>query len=125
MLIPTKPPEPSVATTQRKSQRFFVPVGIVATLNPTAAEASVVTLRDVSRTGACVVRASRLPIEPGAMARLDVRNNQTGAAMSARVVVRWVRYGGMNTYVGLQFVPGPLRPGTMLEPYLSGVPAAD
>lgn|GEM_PF-4504577 len=108
-----------MANAQRKSQRVLVPVGISATLNPTGAEAAVVTMRDISRTGACVARANRLEIAPGTMARLDVRNNQTGQSMSTRVVVRWVRFGGINTYVGLQFVPGPLRQGTLLEPYLA------
>lgn len=79
-----------------------------------------VTLRDVSRHGACVARASRLAIEPGVLVRLDIRSNQTSRSVSTRASVRWVRFGGMNTYIGLQFVPGPLREGSLLDPYISG-----
>ena len=80
----------------------------------------VVTLRDVSRLGACVARASRLELAPGASVRLDLRDHQSGESLSTRAKVRWVRFGGFNTYIGLLFVPGPLREGSMLERYMDG-----
>jgi hypothetical protein len=80
----------------------------------------VVTLRDVSRLGACVARASRLELAPGASVRLDLRDHQSGESLSTRAKVRWVRFGGFNTYIGLLFVPGPLREGSMLDRYMGG-----
>jgi len=31
-----------------------------------------------------------------------------------------VRFGGFNTYIGLLFIPGPLREGSMLDRYMGG-----
>jgi len=97
-----------------------MPTGISANLALSTTETVVVTLRDVSRLGACVARASRLELAPGASVRLDLRDHQSGESLSTRAKVRWVRFGGFNTYIGLLFVPGPLREGSMLDRYMGG-----
>ena len=97
-----------------------MPTGISANLALRSIETVVVTLRDVSRLGACVARASRLELAPGASVRLDLRDNQSGESLSTRAKVRWVRFYGFNTSIGLLFVPGPLREGSMLERYMGG-----
>lgn len=98
-----------------------MPTGISASLALNPSEAVVVIVRDVSRLGACVARASKLDLAPSAYVRLDLHDRKSGESFSTRARVRWVRFGGFNTYIGLLFIPGPLREGSMLERYMGGV----
>ena len=110
-----------MGSNQPRAERHLMPTGISASLAISPSNTVVVILRDVSRSGACVARASKLELAPGAVVRLDVHDRQSGQSYSTRAKVRWVRFGGFNTYVGLLFIPGPLRPGSMLERYMGGV----
>lgn len=109
-----------MGSNQRRAERHLMPTGISAVLALSPSETVVVTLRDVSRLGACVTRASRLELAPGAVVRLDLHDRQNGESLSTRARIRWVRFGGFNTYIGLLFIPGPLREGSMLERYMGG-----
>jgi hypothetical protein len=109
-----------LGSNQRRAERHLMPTGISASLAISPSDSVVVILRDVSRHGACVARANRLELPPGSIVRLDVHDRQSGESFSTRAKVRWVRFGGFNTYIGLLFIPGPMRPGSMLERYVGG-----
>lgn len=101
----------------RITPRKVVPLGLYAGLTLPNRRVLAVTLRDISRVGACVARQGRVEIEEGDLVSLDLRNANGGERMSLQAEVRWQHYSGFNTYLGLYFrghyVPG----GTFLDAY--------
>ena len=76
-----------------------------------------VTLNNISRTGACVVRRGPLEVTANEEEVLDISDYEKHQSMTLPARVQWVNAGGYNTLVGLAFREGPLLPGTMLDPY--------
>lgn len=123
--MPQGSPEgPRGSSEDRITPRKVVPLGLYAGLTLPNRRTVAVTLRDISRVGACVARQGQLEIDEGDLVSLDLRDTTGGEKMSLQAEVRWHHYGGFNTYVGLYFrghyVPG----GTFLDAYFLG-PASE
>ena len=74
-----------------------------------------VTLRDISKTGACVVRQGALEVDEDDSIIFEARNYDSGSTISIASNVRWVRKTGFNTYVGLSFIGTTLTPKALLK----------
>lgn len=61
------------------------------------------TLRDISRQGAGLARRGRLDLPVGTPVRLDIPEPGSERRHLLSGQVRWCRYGGINTYLGLRF----------------------
>lgn len=105
---------------QRITPRMVVPLGLYAGLTLPNRRILAVTLRDISRVGACVARQGQLEIEEGDLVSLDLRNAIGGERMTLQAEVRWQHYGGFNTYVGLFFRGHYIPGGTFLDAYFLG-----
>jgi len=77
-----------------------------------------VTVGDISRTGAYVVRRGELEVMADEDVPLEVSDYESNQNVSLQSRVKWVRTKSYNTLVGLVFTEGPLLPGTMLDQYL-------
>lgn len=67
------------------------------------------TLRDISSSGAGLARRGRLELAPGTVLRLLIHEPGTDRRHPFTVHVRWSRFGGVNTYLGVHF-DRPLPP---------------
>ena len=77
-----------------------------------------VTVTDLSRSGACVVRRGGIELDANETVVLDFSNSDLNLDLSVPSQVQWVREKNYNTEIGLRFLTGPLLPGTMLDQYL-------
>ncbi len=100
---------------RREASRSLLPIGISVSLTLASKRSAFVNLRNVSRTGACVVRQGRLDITEDDTVVFEARNYDTGATISMRSRVRWVRNTGFNTYVGLSFIGTTLSPKSLFK----------
>jgi hypothetical protein len=100
---------------KRGAERDLVPIGVSVSLTLSPRQSVFVNVRDVSATGACVVRHGDLTIEEDDNVVVEARNHESGASINLRSRVRWVRHTGSNTYVGLSFIGSPLSPRALLK----------
>ena len=100
---------------RRGTPRHLVPIGISVCVILPSKQSLFVTLRDISKTGACVVRQGTLEVEEDESIIFEARNYDSGAAISIASSVRWVRKTGLNTYVGLSFISTTLTPKALLK----------
>jgi hypothetical protein len=100
---------------KRAAERDLVPLGVSVSLTLSPSQSVFVNVRDVSATGACVVRHGDLTIDEDDNVVVVARNHDSGASINLRSRVRWVRNTGANTYVGLSFIGTPLSPRALLK----------
>lgn len=93
---------------KRRTPRLHVPVGVSVSLTLTTKQSVFVNLRDVSESGACVVRQGSLDIEEDDNVVILILEYDAASRISLRCKVRWIRDTGFNTYVGLSFVNATL-----------------
>jgi hypothetical protein len=92
-----------------------VPLDVSVSLTLASKASAFVNLRDVSQTGACVVRQGRLDLQEDDTVVLEARNYDDGTTITLRSTVRWVRNTGFNTYVGLCFIGNSLSPNSLVQ----------
>lgn len=61
------------------------------------------TLRDISRQGAGLARRGRVELAAGTSVRLEIHEPGSEACHRLSAKVRWSRFAGLNTYIGLRF----------------------
>jgi hypothetical protein len=101
----------------RNSLRHALPGGVSASIRLSTGRTVYVTVGDVSRTGACVVRRGALEVSADEEVLLDISDYEQHESISLPARVQWVNSRSYNTLVGLAFSDGPLLPGTMLDQY--------
>lgn len=101
----------------RTSLRHALPGGVSASIRLSTGRTVYVTVGDVSRTGACVVRRGSLEVTADEEVLLDISDYEQHQSVSLPARVQWVNTRSYNTLVGLAFSDGPLLPGTMLDQY--------
>lgn len=101
----------------RTSLRHALPRGVSASIRLSTGRTVYVTVGDVSRTGACVVRRGSLEVTTDEEVLLDISDYEKHQSLSLPARVQWVNTRSYNTLVGLAFSDGPLLPGTMLDQY--------
>ncbi|MBM5823596.1 MAG: PilZ domain-containing protein [Cyanobacteria bacterium K_Offshore_surface_m2_011] len=101
----------------RTSLRHVLPGGVSASIRLSTGRTIYVTVGDVSRTGACVVRRGSLEVLADEEVLLDISDYEQHQSVSLPARVQWVNTRSYNTLVGLAFSDGPLLPGTMLDQY--------
>ncbi|MBW4530257.1 MAG: PilZ domain-containing protein [Aphanothece saxicola GSE-SYN-MK-01-06B] len=90
-----------------------MPVGVSVSLTLTNKHAVFVNLRDVSESGACVVRQGSLDIQEDDIVVFEVLDYDAASKISLRCKACWVRDTGFNTYVGLSFLKSTLSQDTL------------
>ncbi|MEA5442323.1 PilZ domain-containing protein [Cyanobium gracile] len=100
---------------RRGATRHHVPLGISVSVTLPTKQSLFVNLRDISKTGACVVRQGTLDIKEDDTIIFEARNYDSGSTISIRSKVIWVRDTGFNTYLGLSFISTTLTPKSMLK----------
>jgi len=102
----------------RSALRHLLPPGVSASVILASGRPVYVNLRDVSRTGACIVRRGGLDVRENENVLFEVSDFEIQQKVSLPSRVQWVNASGYNTVVGLVFNEGPLLPGTLLDTYL-------
>jgi 23S rRNA G2069 N7-methylase RlmK/C1962 C5-methylase RlmI len=102
----------------RNALRHVLPAGVSASIRLSSGRTVYVTVGDISRTGACVVRRGSLEVVANEDVLLDISDYENHQSVSLPARVQWVNSRSYNTLVGLVFAEGPLLPGTMLDQYL-------
>jgi hypothetical protein len=102
----------------RTALRHVLPPGVSASLRLSSGRTVYVTVGDISRTGACVIRRGSLEVEANEELLLDISDYEQNQKFSLPARVQWVSTRSYNTLVGLVFYQGPLLPGTILDQYL-------
>ncbi|MBW4530281.1 MAG: PilZ domain-containing protein [Aphanothece saxicola GSE-SYN-MK-01-06B] len=102
----------------RTALRHVLPPGVSASIRLASGRTVYVTVGDISRTGACVIRRGSLEVVANEDVLLDVSDYEQHQNISLPARVQWVNTRSYNTLVGLVFSQGPLLPGTMLDQYL-------
>ncbi len=101
----------------RTSLRHVLPPGVSASIRLSSGRTVYVTVGDISRTGACVIRRGSLEVVANEEVLLDISDYEKHQSTSLPARVQWVNIRSYNTLVGLAFSDGPLLPGTMLDQY--------
>lgn len=102
----------------RMALRHVLPPGVSASIRLSTGRTVYVTVGDISRTGACVVRRGSFEVAANEEVLFDVSDYERQRSVSLPARVQWVNAKSYNTLVGLVFTEGPLLPGTMLDEYL-------
>lgn len=102
----------------RTALRHVLPPGVSASIRLSTGRTVYVTVGDISRTGACVIRRGSLEVEANEEVLLDISDYEQHQNISLPARVQWVNTRSYNTLVGLLFSEGPVLPGTMLDQYL-------
>nr|WP_286194311.1 PilZ domain-containing protein [Synechococcus sp. CCY 0621] len=98
--------------------RHSLPPGVSASLRTLSGRLAYVTVTDLSRSGACVIRRGGIELDPNENVVLDFSDGELNLDLSVPSQVQWVKEKNYNTEIGLRFLTGPLLPGTMLDQYL-------
>ena len=76
-----------------------------------------VSVVDISRTGACVTRRGGIEVDQKDEVTLEFNDFDLQQKLSLPSQVQWVKATPSSTQIGLQFLQGPLLPGTMLDEF--------
>jgi hypothetical protein len=117
-MSPDSPEDDRQSEDLRTSVRHVLPSGVSASIRLTTGRTVYVTVRDLSRSGACVIRRGDLDIEKEEEVLLMVSDEESQQKVSLPSRVQWVDTGGYNTVMGLSFSQGPLLPGSLLDEFL-------
>ncbi len=102
----------------RTTVRHELPKGVTASLRLPAGRTIYVTVRDLSRSGACVIRRGDIEVHEEDEVLLEVSDPKGERKLPLPSVVRWVEASGYRTTMGLEFAQGPLLPGSLLDEFL-------
>ncbi len=100
---PPLPPPPLASVEHRSNQRSrafgMPPIGF----RPIGGSLGYATLRDISCSGVGIARGGPLDLPVGTRVQLHFHVPGSEERFYRPAQVRWSRFGGMNTYVGLRF----------------------
>jgi hypothetical protein len=99
----------------RTALRHVTPPGVFASIRLSSGRTIYVTVGDISRTGACVVRRGELEVSANEQVSFDITDYEQNESISLQVRVQWVSTRSFSTLLGLVFTEGPLLPGTRLD----------
>jgi hypothetical protein len=117
-MSPDSPEDDRQREDLRTSVRHVLPSGVSASMRLATGRTVYVTVRDLSRSGACVIRRGDLEIQKEEEVLLMVSDDESQQKVSLPSRVQWVDSGGYNTIMGLSFNEGPLLPGSLLDEFL-------
>lgn len=125
---PATPPPPPPRE-ERSSPRLRTPSLASVGLILAGASAVHATLRDISRQGAGLARRGRVELAAGTSVRLEIHEPGSEQCHRLSAKVRWSRFAGLNTYIGLRFdtpLPAnhPLLNALLAGAHPSGVDSA-
>ena len=103
------PGSPGLGRDARACRRLRTPSLPSVELSQGSATPVHATLRDISSSGAGLARRGRLELAPGTVLRLLIHEPGSDRRHAFTVHVRWSRFGGVNTYLGVHF-DSPLAP---------------
>jgi len=106
---------------RRSSLRQVLPSGVPASLHLSSGSAGFVTLGDISRAGACVVRRGSLDVNANDHVFLSISDHRLSQNVYLSARVKWMNIWNYKIVVGLAFTEGPVLPGTILDQYLDRV----
>lgn len=107
--LSAKPPLPPAPIDLRVNQRLRTVALPPISFRPSGGALSYATLRDISCGGVSIARSGPLdlPVRTKVQLLIPLPGKQERLSLSAQV--RWCRYGGRTTYIGLRF-DEPLEP---------------
>jgi hypothetical protein len=98
---PSSPPPPP--RDERSTPRLRTPSLPSVGLTAPGASAVHATLRDISSRGAGLARRGRFDLAAGTSVRLEIHEPGSERSHHLTAQVRWSRFAGINTYLGLSF----------------------
>lgn len=98
--------------------RYILPPEVPGSIHFPSGRKAYVTVCDISRKGACVVRRGPLDVAANEEVLLDVSDFEADQDLVLATSVRWVNNLSYKTIVGLAFTDGPLLPGSKFDQYL-------
>lgn len=102
---------------RRSSLRQVLPSGVPASIQLPSGGTGFVTLADISRAGACIVRRGCLEVKPSDQVFLNISDYGPFRNVNLSACVQWMNIWNHKTLLGLAFTEGPLLPGTILDQY--------
>ncbi len=102
---------------RRGSLRQVLPSGVPASIHLPSGHSGFVTLGDISRAGACIVRRGSLEIQPNDQIFLSISDHGLFQNVYLSACVKWMTVLNQRIRMGLAFTEGPLLPGTILDQY--------
>lgn len=102
----------------RCALRYSLPIRASASIHSPSGRKAYVTIDNLSRTGACVVRLGTLDLDANDVVLLDASDYEADQELLLSASVRWVNNLGYKTCVGLAFTEGALLPGSKFDQYL-------
>jgi hypothetical protein len=106
---------------RRASLRQILPSGVPASIHLPSGHSDFVTLGDISRAGACIVRRGSLDIKTNDQVFLNISDYGLFQNVYLAACVKWINILNHKIHVGLAFTQGPLLPGTILDQYFDRV----
>jgi len=106
---------------RRASFRQVLPSGIPASIHLPSGHSDFVTLCDISRAGACILRRGSLDINMNDQVYLNISDYGLFQNVYLAACVKWINTLNYKIHVGLAFAQGPLLPGTILDQYFDRV----
>jgi hypothetical protein len=106
---------------RRASLRQVLPSGVPASIHLPSGHSDFVTLGDISRAGACIVRRGSLDIKTNDQVFLSISDYGLFKNVYLAACVKWINTLNHPIHVGLAFTKGPLLPGTILDQYFDRV----
>lgn len=106
---------------RRASLRQVLPSGVPASIHLPSGHSDFVTLGDISRAGACIVRRGSLDIKTNDQVFLNISDYGLFQNVYLAACVKWINTLNHKIHVGLAFTQGPLLPGTILDQYFDRV----
>lgn len=108
---------------RRQALRHRLAPGIPASIHLPSGGSGFVTLGDISRSGACVIRHGSLEVVANDEVFLNV-SDYISQNVYLSACVKWVNTWKDKTRVGLAFTEGSLLPGTLLDQYFDSALSA-
>jgi hypothetical protein len=102
---------------RRSSLRQALPSGVPASLHLPSGRTGFVTLGDISRAGACIVRRGSLDVQTNDHVFLNISDYGLFQSVYLSACGKWMNILSHQILVGLAFTDGPLLPGTILDQY--------
>jgi len=102
---------------RRSSLRQALPSGVPASIHLSSGRSGFVTLGDISRDGACIVRRGLLDVRLNDQVFLSISDNALFRNVYLSACIKWMTVWNQKIHLGLAFVEGPLLPGTILDQY--------
>ncbi|WP_216909481.1 PilZ domain-containing protein [Synechococcus sp. CCY 0621] len=102
---------------RRSSLRQILPSGVPASIHLSSGHSGYVTLGDISRAGACIVRRGLLEVDLNDQVFLSISDYGLFQNVYLSACVKWMTILNQKIRMGLAFTEGPLLPGTILDQY--------